>query len=112
MGMLTLAFSATGDMHCAQVVAEGGPDLIDSWMWLAGKHPEVRRALEVLCGGGGYLALITSTLGVALPIMQHHGMYPKGAPTPRSIKSMMGGFFPDAADSNAQHEATEYSPVP
>jgi hypothetical protein len=97
-------------MHCAQVVADGAPDLIDSWMWLAGKHPEVRRALEVLCGGGGYLALITSTLGVALPIMQHHGWYPQGAPTPRSFKSTLGGMF-NASNSDTQHASAEHAAV-
>jgi hypothetical protein len=100
VGYLVLGFSARGDMYCAEVVMDGGPDLIDSWIWMAEKHKEVRRALEVLCGGGGYLALLTSTLGVALPIMQHHGMYPEGAPTPRSLKNVMSNMFQSDADQN------------
>lgn len=105
-GYAVLGFSAAGDMHCAEIVMDGAPELIDSWIWLAQKHKEVRRALEVLCGSGGYLALITSTLGIALPIMQHHGMYPAGAPTPRSLKSVMANMFTANADSNDHTEAS------
>lgn len=106
-GMLVLAFMARNDEHCASAVLDGAPDLIDGWIWMAEKHPEVRRALEVLCGSGGYLAVITSTLGVALPIMQHHGMYPQGAPTPASLKSVMGNMFhADDADPNNNVQET------
>lgn len=105
-GYAVLGFSAKGDMHCAEVVMDGAPELIDSWIWLAEKHREVRRALEVLCGSGGYLALITSTLGIALPIMQHHGMYPENAPTPRSLKSVMANMFTADADANDHTQET------
>ncbi len=97
---LVLALSARGDMHCAEVVMDGAPDLINSWIWLAEKQPSVRRVLEYMVGGGGYLALLSSTLAVALPIMQHHGMYPEGAPTPVSLKNLVGNMFADDATSD------------
>lgn len=85
IGLVILGFSTAGDLHCAEVLADGSEKMIDSWIWLAEKHVGFRRVLEYICGGGGYAAVVTSTLGVALPMMQHHGMYPADWPTPSSL---------------------------
>jgi len=74
---LAMIFAARGDMHCAQVILEGSENLVDSWLWLARRHPSVRKWLEGMITGQGYFALVTSTLGIALPIMAHHGLAPK-----------------------------------
>jgi hypothetical protein len=74
---LAMVFAARGDMHCAQVILEGSENLVDSWLWLAKRHPSVRKWLEGMLTGQGYFALVTSTLGIALPIMAHHGLAPK-----------------------------------
>lgn len=85
LGLVILGLSTAGDMHCAEVLADGSEEMIKGWIWLAEKHTGFRRILEYICGGGGYAAVLTSTLGVALPIAQHHGLYPEGWPTPSSL---------------------------
>lgn len=109
LGLIAMAFAARGDLYCAEIITDGSPDLIDSWIWLAKKHDGVRRVLGYLVGSGGYTALALSTLGVALPIMQHHGLYPENMPTPKSMPDMMSNLFgnneSDAEDDNETEES-------
>ena len=73
----------------ADILTEHGPELIDSWVWLAEKNNSVRRALEMLCGGGGYLTFFMANLTVVLAIAQNHGYYPEEWPTPGTLKSVV-----------------------
>lgn len=107
IGLVILGFSTAGDLHCAEVLADGSEKMIDSWIWLAEKHVGFRRTLEYICGGGGYVAVITSTLGVVLPIAQHHGAYPAHWPTPSSLFGLFA--FASANENGNGHngEASE-----
>lgn len=100
VGLISMAFAARGDLHCANIVIDGSADIVESYVWLAEKNAGVRRMLEVLCGTGGYMALVTSTLAVALPIAQHHNMYPAEWPTPLSVRNMVQGGTPDVPSMN------------
>lgn len=106
IGLVILGFSTAGDLHCAEVLADGSEKMIDSWIWLAEKHTGFRRVLEYICGGGGYAAVVTSTLGVALPIAQHHGFYPAEWPTPSSLFGLFA-FASANENGNGNGEASE-----
>lgn len=114
IGLVILGFSTAGDLHCAEILADGSEKMIDSWIWLAEKHTGFRRVLEYICGGGGYAAVITSTLGVALPMMQHHGFYPADWPTPSSLFGLFAfastngnGHDGEASDSESNENSAD-----
>lgn len=129
-----LAFSLAGDMHCAEIINNGGPEMARAWAKLAQENPAVRRVLNTLLEGSAWGGVVLSTLSVALPIAAHHGVKlpgpwsggsdhrqdpPAGAPnwgTPRPSAPSGGGFFsgwtsetPPAA--SAQAPAAPVAPV-
>lgn len=74
-GSFSLVFAATGDQYCAEIIAARAPALASSWAELAKQNASVRRVLESLMEGSAWGAVILSTLGVAVPIAKHHGLY-------------------------------------
>lgn len=79
-GGIAGAFIVTGDIHCATILAERSPRMVDSWMGLAKVNDGLRRVLEGLATGGVYGAVLSSTLAVALPLMDHHNLIPMKLP--------------------------------
>ena len=77
-----MVFAARGDQYCAQVIVKGAPDLAESWANLAKESPAVKKVLERLLEGGAWGGVVVSSLMIALPIAQHHGVYPAEWPNP------------------------------
>lgn len=80
-----LPFAMSGDTHCATVIAQGAPRLAEAWGTLARESPAVKRVLDRMLEGGAWGGVIVSTLMIAIPVADHHGLYPKGLPNPFSI---------------------------
>lgn len=75
IGGFALPFAAMGDMHCAGVIAQRGPALAGAWAELAQQNAAVKRVLERMLSGGAWGGVIVSTLAIAVPMAQHHGIY-------------------------------------
>lgn len=103
-GLLGIAFAAKGDMHCAGVIADNSEALVASWCKLAERNDGVRRVLEWFTATGQYGSLLFSTLAVALPIMQHHGLIHNKVPV--ELFSMFGGGSADDDESEEEPEFT------
>lgn len=82
IGGFALVFAMAGDQHCAAVIAQGGPNLAKAWAEVARQNEGVMRVLEKMMQGGAWGGVIISTLGIALPIMEHHHLLPAGIPNP------------------------------
>lgn len=74
-GSFSLIFAASGDQYCAEIVALRSPALAQSWAELARQNASVKRVLESLVEGSAWGGVIFSTLGIAIPIAKHHGLY-------------------------------------
>lgn len=79
---IALPFAIAGDMHCANIVAQGAPKMATAWVALADENPGVKRVLTKLTEGSAWGGVIVATASVALPIAAHHG-----APVP----AILGG---------------------
>lgn len=73
---------AMGDEYCATVVASQAESLAEAYDRLAKVNPQVRAVLERMMEGSAWGAVITTTAATALPILFHHGLYPKKLPPP------------------------------
>lgn len=98
-GMFATAFEAGGDSQCAQVIGTGAPVLAEKWTTVAEHNPAIRAFLVRAATGGVWGEALVATAAIALPVMQHHGMYPAWLPSPWM---MMG---PPASAEVAQEDA-------
>jgi hypothetical protein len=69
---VAIAIAATGDHHCAGIIAEQTDALAGAWTRLAERNDRVRRILESLTTTGAYGEVVAVTLATALPIAAHH----------------------------------------
>lgn len=81
-GGIALVFLTGGDVYCAQVISEREHALVDSWLLLARQNKGVLNALKKLTEGGAWGAVVFSTASIAIPVAQHHGIYPADWPNP------------------------------
>jgi hypothetical protein len=82
MGMM---FVMKGDAYCGMVLAQRGPALVTSWIELAKVNDGVKRVLDRMSSGGAWSGVIMSTSAIAIPMAQHHGMYPEDWPNPWAL---------------------------
>lgn len=85
VGATSLLFVTRGDMYCGTLLAQRGPILVSSWIELAKVNDGVRRVLERMSSGGAYSGVIMSTLAIAIPMAQHHNLYPQHWPNPWTL---------------------------
>lgn len=98
-GMFATAFEAGGDAHCAEVIGTGAPILADKWTTVAEHNPAIRAFLVRAATGGVWGEALVATAAIALPVMQHHGMYPAWLPNPWMM------MHPPASAEVAQEDA-------
>lgn len=66
------------------ILVSRGDQLAHAWAELAEINPSVKAVLEKLVDGGAWGGVVFSTMAVAVPIAQNHGVA-KGLPTPFSL---------------------------
>jgi hypothetical protein len=69
---ISIMIAATGDHHCAGIIADQTDLLAASYTRLAERNDRVRAFLEALTAGGAYGEAVAVTLATALPIAAHH----------------------------------------
>ena len=65
------------DAFDGEVIERGGPAIVDALIDLARTDKRLRRYLELTAAPGKYGPLTMAVMGVALPIVIHHGLAPK-----------------------------------
>lgn len=102
-----LGFAMMGDDYCANVVAHGAPHLAQAWANLAKESPAVRAVIERLLRGGAWGGVVISTLAIALPIAQHHNIYPQRMPNPFLFMNPIPAPWMADPTQNGHSHATE-----
>lgn len=80
-----MGFMVAGDSYCGSILLDNAAQLATAWDNLAKRNARVKEVLEKLVSGGAYGEVLIATVGVALPIAQHHGIYPRSWPLPMSL---------------------------
>lgn len=106
LSMLAMLIMGTGDIYCANTLAANAARLATAWDNLAKKNAQVRAWLEMLTSGGQWTEAVMATLAVALPMAQHHGIYPRNWPNPFGL-----GLVPPS-DEVTEHEQQNPSAPP
>lgn len=75
-----LAYSFMGDQWAAELITTRTPIMAEAWYDLSTKNPAVKRVLERLLEGSAWGGVVLSTMAVALPLAQHHGLVPGADP--------------------------------
>jgi hypothetical protein len=75
-----LVYSFVGDEWAAQLIATRTPAMAEAWYELAKQNAGVRRILDRLVEGSAWGGVILSTMAVAVPLAQHHGLIPGADP--------------------------------
>lgn len=104
--MLSLAVMSTGDFYCAKIIALNAAPLATAYDDLAKKNARVKEVLEMIVSGGAWTGAVMATAAVAIPIAQHHGLYPEEWPNPFTL-----GIVPPSEEVT-EHDATRPTPGP
>lgn len=81
---VSMGVTFTGDFYSAEILRQSAENMAQAWNRLAQQDARVKRVIERMLDGGAWGQVISVNIAVALPIMQHHGIYPQGAPLPLS----------------------------
>ena len=104
---LSVAVMLAGDQHCADVLARNASPLAHAWDGLAQKNARVRLILETMVTGGAWGEAVFATLAVAVPIAQHHNIYPPEWPNPWRLIPPSPEVMSAAEQERAAAEAVE-----
>jgi hypothetical protein len=92
---IAVAIAATGDAHCANVVASQAEPLAEAWSELAKVNPRVKAVIEKMLTGSAWGQVIFVSAATVIPIAAHHGLIPRNFPMPFSF-----GFGPPPPPSD------------
>lgn len=79
---ISVAVAATGDLHCATIIAANAEPMALAWADLAKVNPRVQAVIERMLTGSAWGGVIFATAACAIPIAVHHKMLPEKFPLP------------------------------
>lgn len=82
LGMIGAGVGMFGDAYCSEIVVANAPMMARTAAELAAENETMRKAFEMMSGGGAWGFFLISWGGVILAILAHHRLVPEQAVPP------------------------------